>query len=103
MRPLVEPFLGELSAYVPGKPIEETEREYGVTNIAKLASNENCLGPSQKAIEAAQQALAKSHLYPDGSGFYLKRRLCVRHADHAVRPEHIVLGNGTNEIGRAHV
>ena len=98
MRPLVEPFLRELSAYVPGKPIEETEREYGVANIAKLASNENCLGPSPKAIAAAQKALASAHLYPDAGGFYLKRRLCERHAAQGVRPEQIVLGNGTNEI-----
>ena len=58
MRSLVEPHLLELIPYVPGKPISETEREYGVRGIAKLASNENCLGPSKLAVEAAKRELA---------------------------------------------
>lgn len=98
MRPLVEPHLRALIPYVPGKPIEETERQYGVRGIAKLASNENCLGPSPKAVEALQKAAATAHLYPDADCFYLKQRLCERHADHGVTPEHLVIGNGTNEI-----
>jgi len=98
MRPLVDSHLKELVPYIPGKPIEETEREYGVSNIAKLASNENCLGPSPKALAAMQRALASSHLYPDAGAFYLKDALVRYHAAHGVRPEHIVVGNGTNEL-----
>lgn len=98
MRPLVEPHLEDLVPYVPGKPIEETEREYGVTHIAKLASNENCLGPSPKALEAARKALAQAHLYPDADAYYLKERLVERHAARGVKRENLVVGNGTNEI-----
>jgi histidinol-phosphate aminotransferase len=98
MLPLAEKHLTELIPYVPGKPIEETEREYGVTNIAKLASNENCLGPSPKAIEAVQQALKQMHLYPDADCYYLKQKLCERHQDHGIGTEHLVVGNGTNEL-----
>ncbi|HEY4222628.1 MAG TPA: histidinol-phosphate transaminase, partial [Myxococcota bacterium] len=61
MRPLAAPYLDQLIPYVPGKPIEETEREFGVANIAKLASNENSLGPSPRAMRAIELALAKSH------------------------------------------
>ncbi|MFZ9888917.1 MAG: pyridoxal phosphate-dependent aminotransferase, partial [Myxococcota bacterium] len=98
MRPLVEPHLRALVPYVPGKPIEETEREYGVSGIAKLASNENCLGPSPLAIAAMQRVLSGLHLYPDADGFYLKKRLAARHAAHGVDPRQIIVGNGTNEI-----
>lgn len=98
MRPLVEPHLKALVPYVPGKPIEETERQYGVRGIAKLASNENCLGPSPKAVEAIQKAAAGGHLYPDADAYYLKERLCARHASHGVKRENLVVGNGTNEI-----
>ena len=98
MRALAPEHLTGLIPYVPGKPIEETEREYGVTHIAKLASNENCLGPSPKAVAAVQAAAADMHLYPDAGAFYLKRAICERHAPHPVTPEHVVVGNGTNEI-----
>jgi len=98
MRPLVEPHIAELIPYIPGKPIEETEREYGVTDIAKLASNENCMGPSPRAVEAVRAALQTAHLYPDADCFYLKGRLAERHAAHDVRPEQLVVGNGTNEL-----
>jgi histidinol-phosphate aminotransferase len=96
--PLVEPHLASLIAYIPGKPIEETEREYGVSNIAKLASNENCLGPSPLALAAMKDAVEKAHLYPDAGGFYLKERLAKHHEADGVGAEHLVLGNGTNEI-----
>ena len=95
MRPLVEPHLRDLVPYVPGKPIEETEREYGVKDIAKLASNENCLGPSPLATAAVQGFLPKGHLYPDAGGFYLKQRIASLHD---VDVSAIVLGNGTNEL-----
>ena len=77
MRPLVEPHLQHLPIYVAGKPIEETEREYGVSNIAKLASNENSLGTSPLATAAVRAALDKGHLYPDAGAFALKARLAL--------------------------
>ncbi|HZH16443.1 MAG TPA: histidinol-phosphate transaminase [Archangium sp.] len=95
MRPLVPPYIETLKPYVPGKPIEETEREYGLTGVIKLASNENPLGPSPKAIEAMRAASQKVHLYPDASSYALVRRL----AEHlGVKPEEVVLGSGSNEI-----
>ncbi len=98
MRPLVQSFLNELVPYIPGKPIQETEREFGVTNLAKLASNENCLGPSPKASEALAKSLKESHLYPDAGCYYLKEALLKRHANHQIGNENLVLANGTNEI-----
>lgn len=83
-----------LKPYQPGKPIEELEREYGVSNIIKLASNENPLGPSPKAIEAMQGELNDVWLYPDGNGFDLKSRLAARHG---VSMPQITLGNGSSE------
>ena len=64
-----------LIPYKPGKPIEELERELGLTEIVKLASNENSLGSSKKAMLAMQGALPRLALYPDGSGFELKKAL----------------------------
>lgn len=95
MRPLVEPHLQRLLPYVPGKPIEETEREYGVRHIAKMASNENCLGPSPRAGAAVKAALEKGHLYPDAGAFELKARLAKLHD---VDPGVIVVGSGSNEL-----
>lgn len=97
-RPLFPAHLAALVPYVPGKPITETEREYGVTGIAKLASNENCLGPSPKALAAMQGALSQTHLYPDAGGYYLKERIAKLHHRHAVLSAQVVLGNGTNEL-----
>lgn len=84
-----------LIPYPPGKPIEELEREYGITGSIKLASNENALGPSPKATAAITEALNKLHIYPDGSCYYLANRLAAK-LD--VKPEEIVFGNGSNEI-----
>lgn len=84
-----------LSPYVAGKPIEETEREYGVTGAIKLASNENPLGPSPKAMEALQASLPKMHLYPDAASFYLKRKIAEKFS---VTPEEVILGCGSNEL-----
>lgn len=98
MRPLFAPHLSSLLPYVPGKPIEETEREYGVSGVAKLASNESSLGPSPKAVEALHAFLSHGHLYPDAGGFYLKERLLKLHAAHGISASQIVLGNGTNEL-----
>jgi len=84
-----------LSPYVPGKPIEELERELGITNIVKLASNENPLGPSPKAVAAISGILGGLHRYPDGAGYYLKDALSKKSGWPV---EGIVLGNGSNEI-----
>ena len=67
-----------LAPYPPGKPIEELEREYGITDSIKLASNENPLGPSPRAVAAMRAALGDVHRYPDGGGFYLQARLAER-------------------------
>lgn len=85
----------QLSPYQPGKPIEELQRELGLHEIVKLASNENPLGPSPLGLEAAQHALREAHRYPDGNGFGLKRRLAA-HLD--VPAESITLGNGSNDV-----
>lgn len=95
MRPLVPPHIQTLQPYVPGKPIEETEREYGVRGAIKLASNENPLGPSLYAIQAIEAAARKVNLYPDGSSYYLVQKLA---AFLGVRPDEVFLGNGSNEI-----
>jgi histidinol-phosphate aminotransferase len=95
MRPLVPPYIETLKPYVPGKPVEETEREYGLTNVIKLASNENPLGPSPRAIEAMRAAAGNVHLYPDASSYPLVRRLAA-HLE--VKPEELVLGSGSNEL-----
>ena len=94
---LANPQLRDLAVYEPGKPIEETARELGVepSGIVKLASNENPLGPSPKAIEVMRAALDNAHLYPDGGGLYLCRAIASKLN---VAPENIVLGNGSNEV-----
>jgi histidinol-phosphate aminotransferase len=81
--------------YPPGKPLEEIERQYGLKNAIKLASNENPFGPSPKALQAIQNAMTGLHRYPDGSGYYLVRALAEHHQ---VEPNQIVLGNGSNEV-----
>ena len=84
-----------LSPYVPGKPIEELQRELGLTDIIKLASNENPFGPSPRALEAMRRALEDTWLYPDGSGHELKQRLAARLG---VSVTQITLGNGSNDV-----
>ena len=81
--------------YPPGKPMDELEREYGVTNAIKLASNENAWGPSPKAVAAIGAMLHTLHRYPDGSSYYLTEAV-ARWIGAA--PEEIVLGNGSNEV-----
>lgn len=92
---LAVPGVRGIAPYLPGKPIEELEREYGVTHAIKLASNENPLGPSERAVEAARHALSGLARYPDGNGFILKRALASK-----LRIEIgcITLGNGSNDI-----
>ncbi len=95
MRPIVPPFIETLKPYVPGKPIEETEREFGITGVIKLASNENPLGPSPKALEAMARVLPEIHLYPDGSSHHLVGAL-AKHLGFA--REQVFVGSGSNEI-----
>lgn len=85
----------KLVPYTPGKPIEELERELGLSQIIKLASNENPLGPGKKALAAIQATLKDLALYPDGNGFNLKQALAKKYA---VDMSQITLGNGSNEI-----
>lgn len=84
-----------LAPYVPGKPVSELERELGISNIIKLASNENPLGPSPRALAAIEQVLRETTLYPDGSGFALKHRLGEKFR---LDPARITLGNGSNDL-----
>jgi histidinol-phosphate aminotransferase len=94
-RPLVAPNIATLAPYIPGKPIEEVAREYGIDGAVKLASNENPLGPSPLALQALRARLNHAYLYPDGSCFELKRRLA---AHLRVTPAEVAVGNGTNEL-----
>ncbi|MDH5633000.1 MAG: histidinol-phosphate transaminase [Gammaproteobacteria bacterium] len=92
---LAQPGICDLQAYQPGKPVDELERELGITNIIKLASNENPLGPGPKAVSAMQAALPESSRYPDGNGFRLKQVLARRYN---VDQNRITLGNGSNDV-----
>jgi histidinol-phosphate aminotransferase len=85
----------EIKPYVPGKPIEEVERELGITNVIKLASNENPLGPSPLAVEAMTATIPKVSIYPDGNCYYLKNALS---AHLGVAMDHLIVGNGSDEI-----
>lgn len=85
----------DLTPYQPGKPIEELERELGITSSIKLASNENPLGPSQHVISTAQEALQKAHFYPDGGCYELKHTLAKFLS---VAPEQITVGNGSENV-----
>ena len=98
MKPLVTKNIEQLRPYKPGKPMEETERETGVKNPVKMASNENPLGPSPKAIRAIQSASEQMNLYPDGGCYYLKERLARHLKKYDVEPHNLIMGNGSNEI-----
>jgi histidinol-phosphate aminotransferase len=93
--PLVAENILRLKPYVPGKPIEEAKREYGLTDVCKLASNENALGPSPLAVAAIREAAANIGLYPDAACYQLTRDLA---AHWGVEPENLILGNGSDEI-----
>lgn len=92
---LALPCVNQLQPYVPGKPIEELERQYGVTNIVKLASNENPLGPSEKVVTEIEKATAELTRYPDGNGFALKTAIANKFD---LSLEQITLGNGSNDV-----
>ena len=100
---IVRPTLSGLKDYVPGKPIEEVQREYGLTDVIKLASNENPLGASPKAIAAMLEEVAnRSHLYPDGSSYDLVHKLAEKLN---LNPEQIFMESGLdgviNKLGMA--
>ena len=84
-----------LTPYQPGKPVEELERELGIANSVKLASNENPLGPSPLALESIKQLSSTINYYPDGGGFALSEKLAQKHQ---VDASNITLGNGSNDI-----
>jgi len=91
---LANPGISSLQPYHPGKPIEELERELGIRNIIKLASNENPAGTSPRVLEALARIKDYAR-YPDGNGFILKQALARYHG---VQPDQITLGNGSNDI-----
>lgn len=91
----VKPFVAALTPYEPGKPIEEVQRELGLRDVVKLASNENPLGPSPKALAAIQAAAGGVHRYPDGKSFRLRHALAERLG---VEPGQLVFGAGSDEI-----
>lgn len=90
----VPDYIHRINAYVPGRPIEEVERELKIRAV-KLASNENPLGPSPRAVEAAREALGGVNRYPDGGGHYLREALAGLHG---VRLENVILGLGSSEL-----
>ena len=91
----VHPDILSLSPYVPGKPIEELQRQLGLTRVIKLASNENPLGPSPKAVTALAGANSTLHRYPDGGAYRLRQAIADRWK---VTREQVILGNGSDEI-----
>ncbi|HET7504477.1 MAG TPA: histidinol-phosphate transaminase [Kofleriaceae bacterium] len=91
----VPPHVASLDVYQPGKPIEELERELGITGVIKVASNENPLGPSPRALAALPAALLQLHRYPDAGGFALRRALAARLG---VDLGQVALGNGSNDL-----
>ncbi len=92
---LAVPGVTNLKPYVPGKPISELERELGITDSVKLASNENPLGCSELAKAAIQAELSDVALYPDGGGVALRAALAAKHG---IEPNRITLGNGSNDV-----
>ena len=95
MPPLAPDYIRALVPYVPGKPIEETQREYKIPKVIKLASNENPFGPSPKAIAAVKRSLQDLHLYPDATAHQLKLALSKYLKK---KTTEIIVGNGSNEI-----
>ena len=91
----IHSHIASLVPYVPGKPIDELERELGIPRAIKLASNENPLGPSPKALAVLAETAATLHRYPDGGAHRLRAALADRYK---LTPEHVILGNGSDEI-----
>jgi len=95
LQSLAIPDILKIKTYQPGKPVEEVKRELGLKKVIKLASNENPLGPSIKAVEAIKNYANKVNFYPDGGSYYLKKALAEKLG---VEEEKIILGNGSDEI-----
>lgn len=95
MKKLTREGIEDLVPYPPGKPMEELERELGIKDSIKLASNENPLGPSPLAVRAVIDKVNTLNRYPDGSGYYLKEKLAQKYH---VPTDQIILGNGSNEL-----
>lgn len=95
MKSIVRPNILNVKQYVPGKPIEEVQRELGLREVMKLASNENCLGPSPKAMEAIRRNIRNVNRYPDGASFRLRGKLSKQLR---VSPESLIFGNGSDEV-----
>jgi len=91
------PWLNDIVSYIPGKPIDDVARELGLPaeKIVKLASNENPIGPSPKAVAAMTEALAKAHFYPDGGAYHLRNAIAKKFG---LDLSNVILGNGSNEI-----
>ena len=95
---LANPWIHGLASYEAGRPIEEVARELGfddIDEIVKIASNENALGPSPKAIAAMTKAAKKMHMYPDGACYYLRQALANRLGMHM---DEVLVGNGSNDV-----
>ncbi len=95
MKLRIPEHIKKLIPYPPGKPIEELEREYGISGSIKMASNENSLGPSPKALTAIAKSLQNLHRYPDGSCYYLAHKLAAKLG---VAQEQLIFANGSDEI-----
>ena len=93
--PKVARYIEDCATYQPGKPIEEVQREFGLKDIIKLASNENPLGPSPKAMRAIERALPQINLYPDAAHFELRKAIAEKNG---VDIEEVFIGNGSEEI-----
>jgi histidinol-phosphate aminotransferase len=92
---LAKPGIRAISPYQGGRPVEEVQRELGLTDVIKLASNENPLGPSKRAMDAVADAASSVHFYPDGNAFYLRRAVA---GFHGVAPDQLIFGNGSSDV-----
>jgi len=95
MKKTVRQNILDVKQYIPGKPIEEVQREHNLKEVVKLASNENCLGPSPKAVAAIKNNINKINRYPDASSFYLRKKLAK---SLNVSEDSLIFGNGSDEI-----
>jgi histidinol-phosphate aminotransferase len=89
--------LAAMRPYAPGKPVAEVQREYGLEDVIKLASNENPLGPSPQALAAMEQVLHQLNVYPDGQSYYLRHAI-AKHLGPGISPEQIAVGNGADGV-----
>ena len=92
---LAKPGIRTISPYQGGRPVEEVQRELGLSDVIKLASNENPLGPSKRAMDVLAKAASSVHHYPDGNAFYLRRAVAEFHD---VAPEQLIFGNGSSDV-----